>query len=200
MQMKKYLMMMCCTALAMASAFAQQSQNVQVESNGSEASPSLPVAMQFIQDKIRDKATMPGCFVPAPGSCTVTKDPISDVTGDSAKCQFKFSGSWIYAGRIAKVWVTSFAFRDVEKIEVMSVRDFFRPNYSEVNGSDQFVLVMSMSKNDAVHIQCKKGCKQDSREGRLAVMFDDENLANRVAKASLHAVELCGGGAKSEPY
>lgn len=198
--MRRYLMMTCCIAVAINAALAQQSQNVQAESNGSEASPSLPVTMQFIQEKIRDKATKPGCFVSAPGSCTVTKNPISDVTGDSAKCQFKLSDSWSYAGRVAKVWVTSFALRDVEKIEVMSVQDFFRPNYSEVNGSDQFVLVMSMAKNDAVRIQCKKGCKQDSGEGRLALMFDDEDLANRVAKAALHAVELCGGGAKPEPF
>jgi alpha-D-ribose 1-methylphosphonate 5-phosphate C-P lyase len=30
--------------------------------------------------------------------------------------------------------------------------------------------------------------------------FLDEDTANRVAKAMLHAVELCGGGSKPEPF
>jgi hypothetical protein len=31
-------------------------------------------------------------------------------------------------------------------------------------------------------------------------MFRDEDMANRVAKALVHAVELCGGGGKPEPF
>lgn len=31
-------------------------------------------------------------------------------------------------------------------------------------------------------------------------LFHDEEMANRVAKAMLHAVELCGGGSKPEPF
>jgi hypothetical protein len=34
----------------------------------------------------------------------------------------------------------------------------------------------------------------------LLFEFRDEQLANRVAKAMVHAVELCGGGGKSEPF
>jgi hypothetical protein len=30
--------------------------------------------------------------------------------------------------------------------------------------------------------------------------FTDANLADRVAKAMVHAVELCGGGSKPEPF
>jgi CRISPR/Cas system CMR subunit Cmr6 (Cas7 group RAMP superfamily) len=32
------------------------------------------------------------------------------------------------------------------------------------------------------------------------VLFSDEQMANRVAKAMVHAVELCGGGGKPEPF
>ncbi len=30
--------------------------------------------------------------------------------------------------------------------------------------------------------------------------FRDEETANRVAKAMVHAAELCGGGRKPEPF
>jgi hypothetical protein len=33
----------------------------------------------------------------------------------------------------------------------------------------------------------------------LRLYFSDEEIANRVAKAMLHAVELCGGGSK-DPF
>ena len=35
---------------------------------------------------------------------------------------------------------------------------------------------------------------------RMRLMFYDEEMANRVAKALVHAVELCGGGSKPEPF
>lgn len=31
-------------------------------------------------------------------------------------------------------------------------------------------------------------------------LFRDEDTANRVAKALVHAVELCGGGSEHEPF
>jgi uncharacterized protein (DUF2384 family) len=37
-----------------------------------------------------------------------------------------------------------------------------------------------------------------NKENRFT--FREEEMANRVAKAMVHAVELCGGGAKPEPF
>jgi hypothetical protein len=37
-------------------------------------------------------------------------------------------------------------------------------------------------------------------KGTSGFNFFDEQLANRVAKAMVHAVELCGGGRKPEPF
>jgi hypothetical protein len=34
----------------------------------------------------------------------------------------------------------------------------------------------------------------------LVLSFRDEDAANRVAKALVHAVELCGGGSKPELF
>jgi hypothetical protein len=36
--------------------------------------------------------------------------------------------------------------------------------------------------------------------GEFALPFRDEETANRVAKAMIHAIELCGGGSKPEPF
>lgn len=45
-----------------------------------------------------------------------------------------------------------------------------------------------------------RGDYQDQSVPELAFMFRDADMANRVAKAMLHAVELCGGGSKPEPF
>jgi hypothetical protein len=41
--------------------------------------------------------------------------------------------------------------------------------------------------------------RTDVKGGNLVTFFD-EQLANRVAKALVHAVERCGGGSKPEPF
>lgn len=41
---------------------------------------------------------------------------------------------------------------------------------------------------------------EDSEPGSYDFYFHDEETANRVAKALVHAVELCGGGSQPEPF
>jgi len=40
----------------------------------------------------------------------------------------------------------------------------------------------------------------DGDFGNMFWYFLDEDVANRIAKAMVHAVELCGGGSKPEPF
>jgi hypothetical protein len=62
-------------------------------------------------------------------------------------------------------------------------------------GPDHFVN--GKSPISATHQKTGK----DEKVRRLLFIIRDEDLANRVAKAMLHAVELCGGGGgKSEPF
>jgi hypothetical protein len=42
--------------------------------------------------------------------------------------------------------------------------------------------------------------RKSETKGANTLVFFDEQLANRVAKALVHAVELCGGGTKPEPF
>jgi hypothetical protein len=42
-------------------------------------------------------------------------------------------------------------------------------------------------------------CTHKKDESRLEFYLFDETMANRVAQAMVHAVELCGGG-KDEPF
>jgi hypothetical protein len=37
------------------------------------------------------------------------------------------------------------------------------------------------------------------KQGENVFLFSDEDMANRVAKAMIHATELCGGGS-NEPF
>jgi hypothetical protein len=190
--MRRYLMMTCCIAVAINAALAQQSQNVQTESNGSEASPSLPVTMQFIQAKIRDKGSDSG------GRSSI--GTFLDVVADPAKCELVATQQ----GR-ERISVIRFAFRDVEQIKVLPYADWFHSSTGytvDMNGRNPFTVAMGMTRSNSVHIHLKKGRapKKDVETGEWWVTFEDEDTANRVAKAMLHAVELCGGGAKPEPF
>jgi hypothetical protein len=62
-------------------------------------------------------------------------------------------------------------------------------------GPDHFVNAKSPI--SATHQKTGK----DEKVRKLMFIIRDEDLANRVAKAMLHAVELCGGGgSKPEPF
>ena len=69
-----------------------------------------------------------------------------------------------------------------------------------------FLLTLKGTKKDAFsfHHTLKLGEEQPENSDRTdkqnAFIFRDEETANRVAKAMLHAVELCGGGSQQEPF
>jgi len=67
------------------------------------------------------------------------------------------------------------------------------------------MLKVLMTTEKSVHNHhFKKGKprpKDDTESGIwIAGRIFDEDFANRLAKAMLHAVELCGGGSQPEPF
>jgi hypothetical protein len=183
--MKRYLMTMIFVVLVLSAAFGQEKN-----SGSADGGPSLEATMRFLQEKIKDKAT---------GDAKIAT--FLDVVANPAKCQMTLT----QRGSYDRVRIITFAFRDVEKIQVMPYRDYFRTfGIGELTTpGDPFAVITSMTRNDSVDVHYKKGTdhgKKDVKQGDWFIVFGDEDLADRVAKAMLHAVEFCGGGAKEEPF
>ena len=106
------------------------------------------------------------------------------------------------------------AFKDVEKITVEHILDFSNRHFTESGhpeltasaATPVFFVELSAAKTLFIRHESNTIGKQapvvtDKPLKEAGLVFRDEETANRVAKAILHAVELCGGGQKiSEPF
>jgi len=187
--MKRYLVTAWIIALVAGAAWAQEKKDAppQLSDNG----PSLEVTMKFIKDKVEAKAE------PRWGSPLIEADP--------ATCELTETRNF-HPGQLASR--KSFSFREVEKLEVTQAQD------EDGNAASDFVLKILMTTNKSVHeryTQEEKKAKNvqvngakwhvgDRDYGSMSWFFSDEDVANRVAKAMIHAVELCGSGSKPEPF
>jgi hypothetical protein len=84
------------------------------------------------------------------------------------------------------------SFRRIGRIEVMKLKDYLLASwfnsqvvqgYRNIEWPPTFVLEVSAPGGDSKELY-----------------FSDETLANRVAKAMVHAAELCGAGSNEEPF
>ena len=105
-------------------------------------------------------------------------------------------------------------FKDVVSIEVESLQERRNRRWAELAHPEISIqttpavydLVLKGAKKDAfsVHSTFDKGKEpaqdRDSTGDTAYFVFRDEETANRLAKAMVHAVELCGGGTKPEPF
>jgi hypothetical protein len=174
---KRWLLTICSALWAVNTGLAQQTPVAKTADNG----PSLEVTMQFIQDKLKAKLFR-----------------WDDVKANPANCQITFarSGKWA-ENNLGKEWedeTLTFSLNDVEKIELTPGDD----------GSGLFLRVLTTTER-SVHTRHFKNDKPrpkyDSDSGVWLLQYRlDEELANRLAKAMLHAVELCGGGSQPEPF
>jgi hypothetical protein len=104
-------------------------------------------------------------------------------------------------------------FKDADTLVVESAQDAWnrglaeaaRPEVTVTFTPAVYSLTLRATKNVFVHEVFTKGKvppynKDDMTGKKNTFMFRDEETANRVAKAMQHAVELCGGGNKPEPF
>jgi hypothetical protein len=173
--MKRCLIMIGCALLAASAALAQEKKDAPPPKPGDNG-PSLEATMKFIQDKLKAKLTR-----------------WDDITADPGNCQLAFARSGKWAGNDWEDETLTFSLREVEKIEVTPPEE----------SSAFFDLRVLMTTEKSVHVRHFKNGKPrpkaDTDSGQWSSAFD-EDLANRLAKAMLHAVELCGGGSKPEPF
>jgi hypothetical protein len=171
---------MCFAVLAASAALAQDKDNAPPQPKQGDNGPSLQVTMKFIQEKLTDKSNK--------------HYEREDIVADPGSCHLTITDSGTAKG--ATTVIRSFSLREVEKIQVGPMLD------EDGQATSAFVLRISMDSQTGVHhtfIYDKKH-KKESFAGGYRFEFSDEDIANRVAKAMIHAVELCGGGSKPEPF
>jgi hypothetical protein len=199
--MRRGLMTICFAALVVSGALAQQKKSVPPPPKPKDAGPSLEVTMKFIQDKVN--AVGPVNYaayyhenaVGAGVSDWTAQfgNEASNMVADAGACRISYH--WTTRtenGQIASDLDTGFSLKDVQDIAVMPMEQLHKevdtvaghPSWSCRIDPPVFAL--------KVRITDTAGFKNFD--------FSDEQLANRVAKAMLHAVELCGGGSKPEPF
>jgi len=139
--------------------------------------PSLATTMQFIQDKINGQGKVSN----AARTSAVTA---SEAEASTSTCSLNWLEDWEQG---SETWTErdDFSLKQVQSLEVLPSPDGF---------SLKVILLPSAS----AHYQLRRhngAAELLQQDGKLPTLtFADETLAKRVAKAVMHAVELCGGG------
>ena len=114
---------------------------------------------------------------------------------------------------VAENWTKTWQvyFKNIERLEGLSSADYkhrVNPAMTYQDDPPYFELVIHMAAGKSVtrHMQTvsynKHGKTTESNDTiqEFALHFRDEDAANRVAKAMIHAIELCGGGSAPELF
>jgi hypothetical protein len=173
------------------------------------AGPSLAVTMQFIQDKLNDngKASwIDNAQVARYAGSNFTdtvRHEISNVVADAGQCRISYhiftKHSAYYRlvptsdGKNNKGEDSSFSLRIVQEI-VVKPWEQYETEWLAKNGHPETTVTSSAPAMTALVVRQPHGVEN-------VFTFTDAAIADRVAKAMVHAVELCGGGQKSpEPF
>jgi hypothetical protein len=157
--------------------------------------PSLAVTMQFIQAKLSEQGKVNFAVYShnnANGTdwTNLMSEENTNVAADPSTCRISYHWKATRDGAVTFDQDYWFSLRDVQKLEVRTGEqnqkkvdtDAGNPSLDTRVDPPFFALVARRPGNIENHF-----------------LFTDEDTANRVAKAMVHAVELCGGGDK-DPF
>jgi hypothetical protein len=156
--------------------------------------PSLAETMQFIQNKLNGigKVSFVDVLYAAVDGSTENityTDEISNVVADPSQCQISYHRKATQKnGEIYRNKDNVISLRDVQEIVVKPLEQF-ENEFAAKNG-----INVSITTNPSLTILEARV----THDVTYSFRFTDADLADRVAKAMLHAVELCGGGNKEK--
>jgi len=161
-----------------------------------ESGPSLAVTMQFLQEKLNDigKVTLIAFSQNTSDGSAVNNtytDEVSYVIANPGECRIDFHWKATNNGATTSDGGFWFSLRDVQDIVIKPYVQY----QNEINASGGVPNIVTSSTNPnvtALLVRRPHGIYN-------FFPFTDADLADRVAKAFTHAVELCGGGNK-EPF
>jgi hypothetical protein len=188
--------------LAASTALAQQSvpPPPQPPANG----PTLAATMQFIQDKLNDIGKISFVMFEQIASIGSTgaetevhqtvplTNEISNVVADQNQCRISYHRKLTFNGKTYMDENSVFSLRDVQDIVIMPYEQD-QKEWDPKNNYPNEIITSTSPPITALVVRRPHGEENTFR-------FTDANLADRVAKAFTHAVELCGGGSKPEPF
>jgi hypothetical protein len=197
-------MTMCFVVMAVTAALAQGKKAVPPPPKPADEGPSLEVTMKFIQDKLNDIG--PVNFVMYLHDDINSSDgkgqnriEVSNVVTNPTACRIDYhwrrkeeQNGKVIANEDSDVWFLLKVVQDIAVMPMEQVQKSLAAAAGHPSWSfrvDPAVYVLEVRRTDT------KGTK-----GINAFAFFDEQLANRVAQAIVHAVELCGGGSTPEPF
>jgi hypothetical protein len=157
--------------------------------------PSLATTMQFIQAKLQERGRLNYAVYThdnADGKDYIDQysSEATNIVADPASCTISYHRNVKRNGAVLADDNISFSLRDVQDLTVMPEEQDFKKEYAAAGhptwdprvDPPLFLVVARRAGNQG-----------------NGFYFPSEELANRIAKAMVHAVELCGGGNK-EPY
>ena len=160
-----------------------------------DSGPSLAETMQFLQDKLNDHGK--ASFVeflqdvntgPA-GNFTITIET-SSLLGDQSQCRISYHRKMAFNGKTLLDENQAFSLREVQEI-VVKPWEKYQDETLAKNGTPNYTVTSSNPPITLLQVRRLHGEEN-------VFLFTDADLADRVAKAMLHAVELCGGGNKDK--
>jgi len=181
------------SAIASSGAAPANAPTASAQTNGG---PSLEVTLKFIQDKLNEMGTVnfAGYVHDAANDTDGVQKfsaTISNAVANPAACSFSYHRLVYNNGSREHNENIVINLRDVQNISVLPDEQDWQ-NYL-VRTGDTTKTVKDVPNIIALVIKLKNG--QDP-----TIRFYEQELADRVAKALVHGVELCGGGPKPEPF
>jgi hypothetical protein len=167
-----------------------------------DGTPSLAETMQFLQNKLNGLGNV--AYVTffqnandgSSWTQTFTND-ITNVVADPDRCRISYHRKATNSAQLFSKTYTNtnkeFSLRDVQKIVVWPYEQSYN-DWSAKNGTPNIIATSSNPHLTELSARLPRG-------EEAFFYFTDADLADRVAKALTHAVELCGGGNKDkEPF
>jgi hypothetical protein len=159
-------------------------------------SPTIEVTMQFIQDKLNAMGTVnfAGYVHDASNNADGVqrfRSTISNAIANPGACSLSYHRLVFNDGRKEHDENVFISLRDVENISVLPDEQDWQMYL--VKTGDSTKTVKDVPDISALVIKLNNGKDPTIR-------FYEQEMADRVAKALVHAVELCGGGPKPEPF
>jgi len=158
--------------------------------------PTLEVTMKFIQDKLNAMGTVnfAGYVHDASNNADGVQkfsSTISNAVTNPGACSLSYHRLVFNNGRKEHDENVFISLRDVENISVLPDEQDWQMYL--VKTGDSTKTVKDVPDISAMVIKLNNGKDPTIR-------FYEQEMADRVAKALVHAVELCGGGPKPEPF
>ena len=181
------------SAIASSGAAPANAPTASAQTNGG---PSLEVTLKFIQDKLNEMGTVN--FAGYVHDSANNTDGVqkfsatfSNVVANPGACTLSYHRLVFNNGSKEHDENVFINLREVKNVSVLPDEQDWQ-NYL-VRTGDTTKTVKDVPNIIALVIKLNNG--QDP-----TIRFYEQELADRVAKALVHAVELCGGGPKPEPF